>query len=194
MDTMMLFHYKKTRKRQAITIAINILILPLFLYFFRYAMEGEPNFEEVVATANNIVIVISVVLICLLIWFLKSKEKFEMYVTENEFYSYHPVFSEWCFSVNPKDIKAVEHHLSIGSGLMTNINVHLNSGQKIQVCQNYSFSRDDLYFALKKANPNIDMPDNANIFKHKPNKETDAYFSTRFPITTKIIKSLLTVK
>ena len=78
MDTMMLFHYKKTRKRQAIAIAINILILPLFLYFFRYAMEGEPNFEEVVATANNIVIVISVVLICLLIWFLKSKEKFEI--------------------------------------------------------------------------------------------------------------------
>lgn len=129
-------------------------------------MKDEPNFEQTYAIAEKIVIAITVALTCILIWFLKSKEKFEIYVTENEFYSYHPVFKEWCFSVNPKDIKTIEHNLRIGSEFMTNINVQLNSGQKLQICQNYSFSRKDLYSALQKVNPNISFPDNANIFKH----------------------------
>lgn len=141
--------------------------------------------------AEMVVMAISVILICLLIWFLKSKQKFEIYVTDDEFYSYHPLFKEWCFSVNPKDIKAIEHDLRIGSDLMTNINVHLNSGQKLQVCQNYAFSRHDLYCALQQANPAIKLPDNANVFKQRPNKKTDAYVSYRFPITAKIIKFFL---
>lgn len=76
---------------------------------------------------------------------------------------------------------------------MTNINVHLSDGQKLQICQNYSFSRKDLYAALQRINPNIELPDKANVFKHELSREEDEYVSTRFPITTKIIKTVLKV-
>lgn len=187
----MLFHYVKTRKRQAKTIAINILILPLLLYVLHEVANNEPNFAQVYAVAKIITVVGVVVLAGMWIWLLKSKEKFELYVTENEFYSHHPVFKEWCFSVNPKEIVAVQHHLGIGAGAMTNINVHLKDGQKLQICQNYSFSREDLYSALKKANPMIQLPENPNLFKHESSEAMEEYAAKRFPVTSKIVKSVL---
>ncbi|QEY58045.1 hypothetical protein FXF61_02095 [Pseudomonas sp. C27(2019)] len=190
----MLFHYVKTRKRQAIHLAINILILPLLLYMFHYTLKDEPNFEQIYVIVEKVTIVIVILLVGLLIWFLKSKEQFEIYVTDNKLYSYHPVFKEWCFSVNPKDIVEIEHQLSMGAGSMTNINVHLNNGQKHQVCQNYSFSREELYSALQRANPKIKLPDDANLFKHKLSRAEDEYISTRFPVATKIIKSVFKIR
>lgn len=190
----MIFHFSKTRKRQAIKVAINILILPLLLYIFYEIGKDKPNFEEIYAIVEKMTFAIAFVLIGILIWFLKSKEKFEIYVTKNEFYSYHPIFGEWCFSVHPKDIVAIEHHLHVGAGRrMTNINVHLSNGKKLQICPNYSFSRKSLYSALLRINPNIHLPDNPNVFDHKPTKETDKYVSSRFPLTTKIIKSILRI-
>ena len=190
---MMLFHYTKTRKRQAIKVAVNILIIPVLLYMFQKAGKDQPNFEDVYAVAEKAAIALAVVLTGILIWFLKSKERFELYVTENEFYSYHPVFKEWCFNVNPKEIASIEHNLNVGAGRMTNINVHLKDGRKCQISQNYAFSRKDLYAALQKINPDIDLPDNANTFRHEPTKETDEYLSNRFPVTTKIIKTVLNI-
>ncbi len=184
----MLFHYVKKRKRQAIHIAINILMLPLLLYIFHYVFKDEPNFEPIYAVIEKFIFIIMIFLSGMFIWFLKSKEQFEIYVTNNEFYSYHPVFKEWCFSVNPKDILEIEHQLSVGAGSMTYINVHLSDGQKRQICQNYSFSRQDLYSALQRVNQNIKLPDDANVFKHKLSRAEDEYISSRFPITTKIIK------
>lgn len=189
----MLFHYAKTRKRQAINVALNMLLLPLILYLFHHLVKDEPNYEELYAAAEIIACSIAMILTGILIWFLKSKEKFELYVTENEFYSYHPVFKEWCFSVNPNDIAAIEHHLGIGSGSMTNINARLKNGRELQICQNYPFSRKELYSALQKINPDIHLPDHANLFTHKPGKEADEYVSTRFPVTTRIIKAVLSM-
>lgn len=166
MGAIMLFHYEKTRKRQAVSVGINILLLPLLLYAFQFVAKDEANFEQMFAIAELAVLAVAVVLAAVFVWLLTSKEKFEIYVTENEFYSAHPTFKEWCFSVNPKDIKSIDHKLNIDSTAMTNINVHLNNGRKLQICQNYSFSRKDLYAALISANPKIKLPDNANVFKH----------------------------
>ena len=169
-----LYHYKRTRRQQAIKIALNILILPLLLYIFEYIAKDTSNFKEMYLLAEKIALSISVILIVIFIWFLRSKEKFEIYVTESEFYSYHPLFKEWCFSVSPKDIKSIKNNSGYTSGhIFTNIHMYLHSGVIYQICQNYSFSRKKLYGALKSVNPNIELPENFYVFKNQSSKDMD---------------------
>ncbi|MDP4547224.1 hypothetical protein [Marinobacter sp. MDS2] len=189
----MLFHYAKTRRRQALKIAFNILLIPVLLFAFHHFFQDKANFSEIYDIAVKAGMAVMVVLTGIFLWFLKSKEKFEIYVTANEFYSYHPIFKEWCFSVNPKDIVEIEHHLRIDTSAMTNINVYLKDGTKVQICQNYPFSRKKLYSALEQANAEIQFPDNPNVFKHRKTEAMDQYVSNRFPLTTKVVKSALKV-
>lgn len=163
----MIFYYAKTQKRQAIILAINIFLIPVLLYLFRHFLHEAPNFEQIYTVVQIGAFVVAAVLLAILLWLLKKKDRFEIYVTDNEFYSHHPVFDEWCFSVNPKDIVAIEHNLDVSQSAMTNINVCLKTGDRVQITQNYNFSRTDLYEALKKANPDIELPENANLFNHK---------------------------
>jgi hypothetical protein len=166
----MLFHYKKTQTRQAVTVALNILAIPVILYIFQSLSKDQPDFQQIYGVVEKGAIAVALVLAIILVMLLKRKDKFEIYVTETEFYSHHPFSEEWCFSVSPQDIQAIEHKLNIGSGYMTNINVHLKSGERPQICQNYPFSRKALYAALKKVNPAITFPSNANTFNHKRKK------------------------
>ena len=189
----MLFHYKRTRRRQALTVAFNIMLLPILLYVFEQIAKDHNNFEELYANAVRIFIAIGIVLVGTMVWFLRSKAKFELYVTEDEFFSNHPLFKEWCFSVSPKDVKEIKHSYSLGSE-MTSIDMIMENGESHQICKNYDYSRKSLYDALKLANPEITLPDNFNRFKSEPSKETDEYVSRRFPITTKIFKWLLRIK
>lgn len=191
----MLFYYKRTRKRQALTLAINILFLPVLLYIFSLIAKDQSNYEEMYAIAEKIFIAIGVVLFSVMIWFLRSKKKFELYVTEDEFHSEHPIFKGWCYTVNPRDIKKIEHNNSVsgGSGNLS-INMTMNNGESYQICMNYAYSRKNLYQALKKANPLIELPENISRFKSKPSKEMDEYVSKQFPIMTKFFKWLLRKK
>lgn len=166
----MLFHYKKNQTRQAVTVALNILAIPVILYLFQSFFKDQPDFQQLYGVVEKGAIAVALVLTIILAWLLKKKDKFEIYVTANEFYSHHPFSKEWCFSVCPQDIKAIEHTMTIGSGYMTNINVHLKSGERLQISQNYPFSRKALYAALKKVNPSITFPSNANTFNHKRKK------------------------
>ena len=189
----MLFHYAKTRRRQALKVGVNILLIPILLFAFHYFFKDKANFSEIYDIAVKAGVAAMVVLSGIFLWFLKSKEKFEIYVTGNEFYSHHPMFKEWCFSVDPKDIVEIEHHLRVDSSAMTNINVYLKDGTKVQICQNYPFSRKKLYAALEKVNPEIQFPDDPNVFTHRKSEAMDEYVSNRFPITTKVVKSALKV-
>ena len=116
------------------------------------------------AIAEKIMLVIGVLLFGVMFWFLRSKKRFEIYVTENEFYSSHPIFKEWCYTVNPKDIKKIEHNNSPSHGI-TSIDVTMSNGDRFQICKNYGYSRKKLYEALKKANPLIEFPANINRFR-----------------------------
>ena len=188
----MLFHYKRTRRQQALTILINILMLPLLLYAFEYVAKEESNFEEMYTIAKYIAFGIAAILTIVLLCFLKSKNKFELYVTNNEFYCHHPTFNEWCFNINPNNINAIEHNASRSSDTtMTSIDIILKDGTSQQLCKNYAYSRKNLYAALHKANPDIAFPDNIYLFKQEKSKEMDEYVSKRFPLLTKIIKTVL---
>ena len=189
----MLFHYAKTRRRQALKVASNILLIPILLFAFHYFFKDKANFPEIYDIAVKAGVAVMAVLAGIFLWFLKSKEKFEIYVTNNEFYSHHPLFKEWCFNVDPKDIVEIEHHLRVDSSAMTNINVHLKDGTQVQICQNYPFSRKELYSALEQANPQIHFPDNPNVFKHRKTEAMDEYVADRFPVTTKTVKAVLNV-
>jgi hypothetical protein len=163
------------------------------LYIFLLLAKGHSDFEQIDTIAKLIVLVIEIILIGVMVWFLKSKQKFELYVTENEFHSEHPVFEEWCFTVNPKDIKQIKHHLNIGSGT-SSINMIMNNGDVHYICDNYAYSRKKLYEALKKANPSIEFPENISVFKYKRSKEMDDYVTRQFPIMTRFFKWLLRIK
>ena len=185
----MLFHYTRTGKRQALSLAINILLLHVLLYVFSIIAKDQSNFEKIYVIAEQIMFAIGIVLAGVMLWFLMSKQKFELYVTEDEFYSMHPIFKEWCFTVNPKDIKSIKHRYSVSSE-MTSIDMIMNNGDKFQICKNYGYSRKHLYEALKKANPLIELPENANIFKSELSPEMDELITRRFPVMTKFFKWL----
>jgi len=191
----MLFYYKRTRKRQALTLAMNILILPVLLYMFSLITKDQKNYEELYAYAELILLAIGVVLFGLLLWFLRSGKKFELYVTEDEFHSAHPLFKEWCFTVNPRDIKKIEHIANFYTGTVyTTIYMTMNNGELYQICKNYNYSRKNLYDSLKKANPLIEFPENIGSFKQVNSKEKVAYVEKQFPIMTKLFKWILRKK
>ncbi|MFV8570202.1 hypothetical protein ACNQ6O_03235 [Marinobacter sp. SBS5] len=169
------------------------MLIPILLFAFHYFLKDKANFSDVYEIAVKVGVAAMVVLFGIFLWFMKSKEKFEIYVTENEFHSHHPMFKDWCFSVHPKDIVEIEHHLRVDSTAMTNINVHLKDGTRVQICQNYPFSRKKLYSALGQVNPDIRFPDNPNVFKHTPNEAVEKYAEDRFPVTTKVVKAALKI-
>jgi len=166
----MLFHYKKSQTRQAISVALNILAIPVILYLFQHFFRDQPDFEKIYDVVEKGAVAVAIVLAVILAWLLKRRDKFEIYVTEKEFYSHHPAFRKWCFRISPRDIVAIEHKLNIGSGYMTNINVRMENGEVHQLCMNYPFSRKNLYNALKQVNPKIQLPSNPNTFNHKRKK------------------------
>ncbi|GAA5136040.1 hypothetical protein [Thalassotalea piscium] len=159
----MLFHYERTRKKQAYTLAINIALLPVYLYILSITAKEHNDFEALFAIAEKSALGIGILLTAAMVWFLRSKDKFEIYVTHQEFYSMHPIFKEWCFSVNPKEIKCIKNHYGSGSK-MTRIDLVMHNGDTFQICPNYDFSRKKLYQALQTANPLIELPANANLF------------------------------
>ncbi|WP_298448581.1 hypothetical protein [uncultured Marinobacter sp.] len=163
----MLFHYKKSQIRQAVSVALNMLAIPVILYLFQHFFKDQLDFEKIYDVVKKGAIAVAVVLAVILAWLLKRRDKFEIYVTEKEFYSHHPIFEEWCFRISPLDIVAIEHKLNIGSGYMTNINVQMKNGEVHQLCMNYPYSRKNLYGALKQVNPKIQLPSNANTFNHQ---------------------------
>lgn len=136
---------------------------------------------------------VGVILSSLMLWFLTSSKKFELYVTEDEFYSMHPTFKEWCFSVKPKDIKSIAHQYST-AGKMIKIDMKMNNGDRRQICKSYGYSRKNLYAALQQANPLIELPDNVNVFTSEPSPQIDAYITRRFPVMTRFFKWLFRTK
>lgn len=160
----MVFHYTRSRKRQALTLAFNILLLPILLYILTVVAKDQAGFESFYATAKVGAIVIGVVLFSVMLWFFMSNDKFEIYVTRDEFHSLHPNFEAWCFTVNPKDIKSIRNHYGSGSK-MTRIDMLMKDGTKYEICPNYNYSKAKLFKALKQVNSSIEVPDNAHIFK-----------------------------
>ncbi|MFQ3230053.1 hypothetical protein [Reinekea sp.] len=160
----MLFHYTRSRKRQAATLAFNILLIPILLYVLTVVAKDQAGFYEVYATVKFGAFAIGLVLFTVMLWFLLSKDKFEIYVTRDEFHSLHPSMEEWCFTVSPQDIESINNHYSSGSQ-MTRIDMLMKDGNRYQICPNYNYSKTKLFSALKQANPSIEIPENAHTFK-----------------------------
>ncbi|WP_428239961.1 hypothetical protein [Gynuella sp.] len=163
---MMLFHYQKTRRRKALTIAIILLLMPVFIWSFGYLAENQSQFLEMYLVTKHVLEAIALILLGGFVWLMISPAKFEIYVTDSEFYCHHPLFREWCFSVHPREINRIEHNLGYGDEPTATIVMVLNNNQRYQVCMTYGYSRKQLYEALKSANPHIRLPENINLFSH----------------------------
>lgn len=162
----MLFHYKKTRKQQAFTIGVYIVLMPMLFYLFTFVGKDKANFDEIYAIVGKLALAVGLMLLAIMLWFLRSKELFELYVTQDEFYSHHPLFKVWSFSVNPKDISRISHNYYSGSRT-TKVDMLMNDGTHLQLCNNYGYSKKALYEALRIANPAIALPDNTSVFKSR---------------------------
>lgn len=186
----MLFHYRKTANKLALSLAFNITLALALLFLFSILAKHYSDFETTYAIAKPIALIIIALLTVLMLWHLKRDKDFQLYVTENTFHCHHPSFQPWCFRLNTKDItKIVNRHITAGD--MTTIEIVMNSGERFQLCQNYPYSREALYRALKIANPLIELPANSYCFTSPLSDESDRTMTARFPVITRLLKPLL---
>lgn len=159
----MLFHYQYSRWRSALTLAVNLLVLPTYYLF--YLGGHHPQHEDVLQLILYALVAIELVLGAWLIWLLTHPATFEIRLSPDEFTIIHPTFSRWSFSVHPQDILRIEQDIT-GVDFRQEIRrLVLRDGQTFQICPNYRYSRKKLYAALKQANPAIELPRNPHHFR-----------------------------
>ena len=155
-----LYYYERTRKRQAITLAMNMVVLPvIFWLFLILTRENEQVYQQLLTILKPLLIVIELIFISVIIWFLTHPARFFIRVTESEFSVSHPLFKEWTFSVEPQAIAEIAVTSNRQSRSVTT-SVKMKDGSSYTVCPNYAYSRKKLYDALRQANPAIKAPKN----------------------------------
>jgi hypothetical protein len=185
----MIVHYVSTRRRQALTLLLNMAVLPAYYYLFEYIVRNKPNHDHMVEMVGYGLAAVGVAMAVMAVAFARSDRKFEIRLTQNEFSITHPLFKEWTFSVDPQNIKSIEHHMDTGG--YTSISMTLRDGACYQICKNYRYSRKGLYDALKKVNPGIALPDNPYLFKAETSDEYKQMVAARFPLISAVIKLFL---
>ena len=161
------YYYERTRKQQAKVLALNMLLLPLTLWFILILTPKEyPIYNELVFYVKYIIVTSELVLFSVAVWFLTHPAKFYIKLTNSEFSSFHPAFREWTFSVNPNEIIEIEHSTDIGANSSL-ISVRMNDGSFALLSPNYPYKRNELYDALRAVNPNIKTPKNTWSFPYK---------------------------
>lgn len=161
------FYYEKSRKQQAKTLALNMLFLPVILWFILiFIPKSDPFYNQFLFYVKYIVVVSELALLSLVVWLLTHPAKFYIKLTNSEFSSFHPTFKECTFSVNPQDIIEIEQSTDIGADASL-ISVKMNNGSSVLLSPNYPYKRSELYDALRLVNPNIKTPKNTWSFPYK---------------------------
>lgn len=161
------FYYEKNRKQQAKILIFNMFFLPfVFWLFVQLTQDNLEVYNKFSEYLKYILAILEVVLIATTIWLLTHPEKFYIKLTNSEFSSYHPIYKEWTFSVNPQEIIEIEQKTDNDAQLNL-ISIQMHNGSSFLLCPNYSFNRKKLYTALVQVNPNIKIPKNTWLFSKK---------------------------
>ncbi len=89
---------------------------------------------------------------------------FRIAVDGDRFEISDPLSKAASFSVPVSDIVEISQTHQTHTGF-SKITMHMKSGERIQILQNYNYNRGKLYAALAKANSTIRLPEHALRFK-----------------------------
>lgn len=158
------FYYERSRKQQAKVLLCNMFFLPVVLWFFLWLIKDhQAKYDQFYFYAKCIFVAVEIILMSILIWFITHPATFFIKLTNLQFSSFHPIFTEWTFSVDPEEIIEIKHS-SDREAQLSIISINLQNGSSYLLSPNYAYSRSELYKSLLSVNPKIKLPKNSAIF------------------------------
>ena len=161
MDTY--YIYTKNQRVVAYTILLNaVLLFGMYLALVKYLPEyGQADAVQENLNVINIAIwPIEIILLGLAFHFYKKNKTFTLSVSASELYYFDPTFGEVEYRIPVKDIVELMQYTNTQQSGSTN-RVCLASGEyKELMYQNFHIDRKAFFAALKKANPDIILPEN----------------------------------
>lgn len=175
------FQYIKKQRTVAYTILFNaVLLLAMYMALVRYLPQFNQSdaTDELLYVASIAVWPIELILLSLAIYYYINNKAFVMKVTSSEFYYYDPTFTELVYRIPMVEIVAIEQFTDPHRTWTTN-HLVLTSGERRQLMYgNFNIDRNSFFKALKRANPNIVVPENPYRYKmRRPNWATKFFGS-----------------
>tara|TARA_R110000868_G_scaffold51432_4_gene163032 strand:- start:645 stop:1187 length:543 start_codon:yes stop_codon:yes gene_type:complete len=160
------FKYTRKQRRMAVTLLFNALLaFAMYVAASHYLPQFDQSAATEIFTILDIAIwIIEALLIGVAAYFWIENKSIELWVTPKELHYFDPTFTDcgWTLAIN--DIVELEQYTDIQSNF-TNTNVVLKSGERKQLTfGNFSIDRRAFFAALKKANPQIKLPDNPYLY------------------------------
>jgi hypothetical protein len=167
MTERVLYHHRKTRAQRS-WIFFNMAVC-CWLYIggiFAYQHFGErPLPEDFIQVGVPAFVLASLVLLGVFMWLRKHPAVYEAIVTQERFSVHYPGSRQWSFDVAIEDIRRFEHcntlsHAGKGIG---QTGVLMKDGTFHQISMNYGNSVNDMFRAVKQANPDVTYPKKENL-------------------------------
>jgi hypothetical protein len=158
-----LFYYARSRQQQAKVAAINVIFLPMVLGAFLYLVRSSEQFEQTQNIILIVLIIAEVFLLLLIVWLLRNPASFFIRLNQHELTTFHPMFKEWTFSVNPLEIIEVRQSTD-SEAMLSSIRIIMRDGKSYALSPNFSYDRKQLYQALAHLNPAIIFPKHIALF------------------------------
>jgi hypothetical protein len=159
-----LFYFARSRKQQAKVAAFNMIFAPVMFGLFLTIVRSSDRFDEFLNIIGIILIVTELVLLSLIAWLLKNPAEFYIKLSRTEFTSYHPMFKEWTFSVDPFDIIEIKQSTD-QDAMMSSIQIQMQDGTSHVLSPNFAYDRKKLYQSLASLNPAIVLPKHVGLFR-----------------------------
>jgi hypothetical protein len=159
-----LFYYSRSRKQQAKVAVINVLFVPLMFGIFLIIVRDSDRFDQFLKIVGIILVVTEFALLALITWLLRNPAEFYIKLNRTEFTSFHPMFKEWTFSVNPFEIVEIRQATD-REAMASSIRIILQDGSSYALSPNFAYDRKKLYQALARLNPAIVLPANIGVFR-----------------------------
>ena len=164
-----IYTYSVKQRTVAKRIGLNMILLLLMYIALVQFNDGSQAYAELISVGFYAIIGVECVLFILGIYFWRNNKAFSITLTTNQLSVFDPLFGEFSWQVNVKDIATIQHSYDAYNDHPT-IYVITKDGNRNQLTLNYSYSRKDLYEGLSRLNSSIKLPESPNRFSKKENQ------------------------
>ncbi len=161
------FYYEKRQRNTCFTVLMNIGVLCVMWWAAHHFL---PNFagdtESLLFWIDLVTPLVCCILVCVAAYLYAKNDKFFIRLSVNSLTVHDPLFGDYSWNVNLKDIVAITHTHGKQTQ-MSVIRVRLKGGGFHQLTTNYTYDRKRLYQQISQYAPHIEMPDHAYWFTQK---------------------------
>lgn len=162
------FHYERKQRKSALILLMNALVaLAMFFAAHHYfpAMQGhDPKILEIL---NIAIWPIELILLALAIYFWKENKAVKIWISPKEFYYFDPTFGDIEWRVPVADIIAFKQSTDTRGSFLNHYFVLKSGDSKSLTLGNHHIDKRAFVEALKKANPEMEVPDNPYRYKRE---------------------------